>query len=205
MTARAKSPKSSKLKQQIKHLLKMPERYVYLSFIIDTNRVNARGNLLYMNQLEKWHNNDVVQIEVPEEAFQEMADGGYTPGTMKAKSYGRTIVTARMQAKYQRDRQKVESILFPSGARKKSERNDIGIVLNARHYRAILVTNDGDSKSQPNGILGNKAELAKLGIQVMRDSEAVELVKKKIKERDGLARAIAEKTGEALPQWVGVD
>ena len=205
MTEKTKTAKSNTLEQQLLHPLEMPQRYVYLRFVIDTNRINARGNLLYMNQLEKWHNDDVIQIEVPGEVLQEMSDGAYTPGTMKAKTYGRTIVTARMQAKYQSDRQKIESMLFPSGAREKGEQYDVGIVLNARHYRAILVTNDGDSKSQPNGILGNRAELAKMGIQVMRDTEAVELVKRKIKERDDIARAIAEKTGETAPQWVGTD
>ena len=158
-----------------------------------------------MNQLEEWHKNDVIDIAMPIKAFEEAISGGNAHRNLKARSYGRAIVTPRMQAKYECYHQKIENLLFPLGAQTEGERNDVKIVLNAGYYRAILVTNDGDSKSQPNGILGNREELARLGIRVMRDSEAVELVKEKIRERDNLARAIAERTEKPLPEWVGTD
>jgi hypothetical protein len=183
----------------------MPERFVYLTFFIDTNRINARESLPHMSQLEEWYKNGVIDIAMPIEAFQEATSGRNAQRNAKARSYGRPIVTARMQAKYECYRQEVENVLFPLGAQTQGEQNDVMIVLNAGYYMAILVTNDGDSKRQPNGILGNREELARLGIQVMRDSEAIELVKEKIRERDALAKAIAERTGEPLPEWVETD
>jgi len=69
---------------------------------------------------------------------------------------------------------------------------------------AILVTDDGDSITQPRGILGNRDELAKY-VQVIRDSEAVALVKETINSRDNRARWVASVTGQPLPKWVGND
>ena len=69
----------------------------------------------------------------------------------------------------------------------------------------MLITDDGGSKQQPGGILGNRERLSSLGIQVMRDYEAVEFVKHKIIERDESARRIASRTGEPLPTWIGKD
>jgi len=109
-----------------------------------------------------------------------------------------------MQAQYRHILQEIENILFPSGAQTTSQVNDVRIIFNAAYYMSILVTNDGDSTSQPNGILGNRDKLAKF-VQVMRDSEAVELVKERVKERDERARKIASMTGRPLPEWVGND
>jgi hypothetical protein len=65
-----------------------------------------------------------------------------------------------------------------------NEANDVEIAFNANKYGAILVTADGGSRRQPGGILGNRVALARLGVQVMSDGEAVALVREKIQERD---------------------
>jgi hypothetical protein len=44
-----------------------------------------------------------------------------------------------------------------------------------------------------------------LGIQVLRDHEAVKLVKQKIIQRDQRANKIAAYKNEPLPEWVGKD
>jgi hypothetical protein len=41
-----------------------------------------------------------------------------------------------------------------------------------------LITDEGDSKSQKGGMLGNRVKLNGIGIQVVRDSEAVEMILK---------------------------
>ncbi|MCG2759119.1 MAG: hypothetical protein L6263_11905 [Desulfobacteraceae bacterium] len=61
------------------------------------------------------------------------------------------------------------------------------------------------SKRQPGGILGNRDKLTALGVQVMRDHEAVEIVKQKIVKRDQLAKKIASYKNDPLPEWVGKD
>lgn len=199
-------PEADNNKQEYAHLLRMPGRFVHLLFFIDTNRINARKGLPYMNQLEEWHKNGVIDIEMPIEAFQEATIGKNTQRNAKAKSYPRAIVTETMQVKYERAYQEVENMLFPLGAQSQNQQYDVMIVFNAIYYRAILVTNDGDSRRQPNGILGNREKLTtRFGVQIIRDSEAIALVKEKIRERDQLARAIAERTGDPLPEWVETD
>ncbi len=48
--------------------MNIPERYVWLEFHIDTNRINARKNLKDMNMLEYWNENDVIYMEMSEVA-----------------------------------------------------------------------------------------------------------------------------------------
>lgn len=183
---------------------KMPDRSLGLEFYVDTNRINARQGLPYMNQLEEWHRNDIITIQMPEEAHDEAIRGNNPKRARKARGYIYSIVSPDMQAQYRHIRKEIENILFPSGAQEPNEANDVSIVFNAAYYFSILVTNDGDSSTQPNGILGNRDKLAKF-VQVMRDSEAVELVKERIKERDERAKKIASMSGQPLPEWVDND
>ena len=182
----------------------MPERSLPLEFYIDANRINARQGLPNMNQLEKWHSDHVISIQMAEEAHDEASRGDSPERTRKAKSYIYSIVSPEMQAQCQHILKEIECILFPGGVQSPSQLNDVTIVFNAAHYMAILVTNDGDSSTQPNGILGNRNGLAKY-VQVMRDSEAVELVRERIRQRDERARKVASMTGQPLPEWVCKD
>ncbi len=101
---------------------------------------------------------------------------------------------------------RIENILFDDGARTDGERNDVEIVFNAVKYMAILVTNDGGSRRQPGGILGNAVALQReFGVRVMRDTEAVAYVEEKIMNRDEIARIVAHHSGLSLPDWIGKD
>jgi hypothetical protein len=180
------------------------ERYVWLEFHVDANRINARKNLKYMNVLEYWHENDVIYMEMSEIAQKEAAHGGNPHRFEKAYTYAATETLASPSAKAQMINQ-ISAVLFPQGIKSPKERNDVEIVFNAHKYERILITDDGGSKQQPGGILGNRERLSSLGIQVMRDYEAVEFVKHKIIERDESARRIASRTGESLPHWIGKD
>lgn len=182
----------------------MPCRYVYLMFQIDTNRLNSRQNLTHMNKLEQWQENGVIDIDISEVAQQEANCGGNSLRSKKAIGY----IFSETRATSDDDISmfnRLEKILYPDGPRNQNERNDIEIVFNAWKYSRILVTDDGASKRQPNGILGNREKLRSLDIRVMRDFEAIDFVEQKIEERDNLARLIAKETRQALPEWVGKD
>ncbi|MCK4261634.1 hypothetical protein KAW55_01275 [bacterium] len=184
--------------------MKQIERYVYLDFQIDTNRINSRGRLKNMNQLEKWHDDGVIVIEMSEVAQKEAIDSrdqkrlSKTTGYIYSKTLSHNIEEQELM-------KKIERILFPSGARNRNEKNDVEIIFNAKKYRFILVTSDGGSKSQPGGILGHKAELKKLGIEITSDKDAVQHVKSKIMKRDQHAISRHQKYGLPLPEWVGKD
>ena len=175
-----------------------------LGITLDTCIINSKGRVLSMNKLEQWHEDDVITIEISEPAQLEARSGNNSLRNQKAISYifSETRATTDDEMRIMK---KIESILFPGGAKTKNEQNDVQIVFNAWKYCRRLVTNDGASRNQPNGILGNIDKLRALGIRVMRDNEAVALVEQKIKERDNMARLLSEKTRQLLPYWVGKD
>lgn len=179
-------------------------RSVYRCFHIDANRVNARGRLPFMNQLEKWRADGVIRIEMAEPAQEEAARGR---GDRARKAYGH--VYTRTMARTSEEKEllrRIEEAVFPGGAATPGERRDVEILFNARKYGCILVTADGASRRQPGGILGNRDRLRdELGIQVLTDAEAVALVRGLIRERDDHERERQELTGAPLPEWVGND
>ncbi len=160
-----------------------PNRHLYLSFLVDTNCINARRNTPAMNQLEAWAQKDLIVLETSEVALTEMVVGDNQSRTRKAYQfiYTMSAITTSIE---QRQLHEIEKFLFPDGAKTPNQRNDVEIVFNAGKYSRPLITNDGGSKSQPGGILGNRQHLARLGINVLRPEEVVELVRNAIKERD---------------------
>lgn len=175
-------------------------RHVGRCFWLDTNRINAYSRLPNVNQLERWAQNDVIDLEMCEVSQQEAMAGGNATRSQKALSHLAWSVTGDSALAHQ-----IENILFPSGACSENEKNDVRIVKMARLSCAILVTADGASKTQPGGILGNRHALSDLGVQVMTDEEAVAHVRERIAVRDGNAKYEAEKCGLPLPEWVGRD
>ncbi len=87
------------------------ERYVYLAFQIDANRINARQNLPLMNRLERWAKDDVISIEMSEQAQAEAAVGDPTRA-QKAYSHVYSMTRATTPGEQERLR-KIESVLFP--------------------------------------------------------------------------------------------
>lgn len=182
----------------------MPSRYVSLDFSIDTNRINAMQKCKAMNLLETWRKNNVIQIDMCDISQKEASKG--SAGRFEKASdyiYPITLDSHKTSLEFA----EIRKILFPTKrALTPNEENDVIVVLHAKENHCILVTNDGDSNRQPNGILGNKDRLFKdLGVKVMRDTDAVALVEQKIMERDARARRIAERTGEPIQEWVGKD
>ena len=182
----------------------MPTRYVALDFSLDANRINAMRKCPATNQLEMWEENGVVQIDMCDVA-QDEASKKSSARFQKASNY---IYPITLNSHRQSDEfRKIKNILFPNKSTlTTNEENDVLIVFHAMQNHCLLVTNDGGSKRQPGGMLGNKDRLLNdIGVKVMRDTEAVVLAEEKIAERDERARRIAERNGEALPEWIGKD
>jgi hypothetical protein len=171
---------------------------------IDTNLINARQKPPAVNRLEKWYADRVILINMAGTARAEALAGGDVRRTQKANQQ---IFTMTPPAPVGSERFKaIESVLFPDGAQDGNQRNDIRIVAGAIHYAAILVTNDGDSKSQPGGIRGHRDELRKrIALNILSADEAVEFVQEKIRERDGFNRQLVQEFGGVLPEWTGQD
>jgi hypothetical protein len=180
------------------------DRHVYLAFQIDANRINARQQLPNMNRLERWRAEGVILLDMAEPAQAEAAAGGRSERARKA--YGHIYSMTRATTEEERALlRRIEGILFPRGAATPAEQNDVEIVFNAIKYHRILVTDDGGSRRQPGGILGNREQLRELGAQVMTDAEAVALVEQRVRDRDRRLRERCQRMGAPLPEWVGQD
>lgn len=179
-------------------------RFVYLSFMIDANRINARQADPHMNRIETLRENEVIELMMSESSHQEARAGGDPRRVHKASMHIFSMTMANT-ANEQEELLTIEKVLFPGGAVTANQRNDVDLVFNAAKYRRILITADGGSKRQPGGILGNRAALASLGVRIMTAEEAVALVQQKIEERDEMARLSAQMERLPLPDWVGRD
>ncbi|RPH59938.1 MAG: hypothetical protein EHM89_09800 [Acidobacteria bacterium] len=175
----------------------MRSRETYLYFQIDTNRINSRGTLVAMNQIERWHRHGVIGLVMSDIAHAEAKAGRNARRSRKAVGYIYSLSFEREPAA-KRIQQQIVEILFPQGCRRQGDFNDVRIVYNALHYQYILVTADGV-------ILRNREALARLGLRVITDAQAVTLAEQAIQERDAEAREDAAVLGQPLPSWVGKD
>ena len=180
----------------------MEARLLPVMFHIDTNLINARQKLEAVNQLEKWFDDGVVLINMSGTAHVEATAGGNLVRRRKANRQIFTVTPAADPSSD--DYRRMESALFPEGARTESERNDVRIVCDAAHYAATLVTGDGGSKSQPGGILGNRHKVASF-VRIVSPIEAVTIVREKIRERDEFNARVSREFGSELPFWTGQD
>lgn len=184
--------------------MKMDRRMLYTPiFHLDTNCINARGKLEHLNQLEKWARDYVVLINLSEISASEAQKGNNAARNKKALSHIFTMIYQpldRSDPMYRR----VAFALFSKGIKNEKQNNDVKIVCHAIHYHAILITNDGASKRQPGGILGNAHKLADI-VKILNPEQAVRFIREKIIERDDRNRKISDLTGNAIPEWTGCD
>jgi hypothetical protein len=184
--------------------IQMKRRMLYTPiFHIDTNRINARGKLDAMNQLEKWKKDGVILINMSGISFKEALVGNNPARTEKAFEHIFTTTDTSIDKNHLLYK-RIESTIFPDGVKDQNEENDVKIVYEAAHYQAILVTDDGNSQTQHGGILGHR-EALRDAVQIMRDYEAVAFVREKLAERDNHTRKAAEASGAYIPDWVGKD
>lgn len=141
-------------------------------FHFDANAVNARQANLDLNRLEDLARSGAVQIDYSRTAYDEAA-AGCELRAQKADEHVWMKPSGQPEFEEQK-RADIARIVFPDGVKTTSEENDVEILLTAFLCGAILVTSDGASKTQPRGILGSKADLAKIGVRVMTPSEALE-------------------------------
>jgi hypothetical protein len=171
---------------------------------LDTNRINSRGKLPNVTQLEKWAKDGVIILGLSETAMKECHAGSDAIRSEKASGYIYAIasIDSPRELEILRD---IERIVFPLGPKDANERNDVAIAFTASKYNEILVTADGDSRKQPGGLLGHRKELSDLGVRIMSDEEAVQHVRIRIKDRDILAARAAKIACRPEPDWLGKD
>jgi hypothetical protein len=179
-------------------------RLLKMRFSVDTNCVNARQAIPAMNQLEIWAELELIELLASFTAQNEMAYGNNAQRKRKAYNFIFTETTITTEEE-RRIFKTIENTLFLNGANSQNEVNDVDIVFNSVKYCTMLITNDGGSKKQPGGILGNRSALASIGVIVLTPEEAQVEVTEAIQERDLYAKQWASFYNKPLPHWVGQD
>jgi hypothetical protein len=184
--------------------LLMPKRNIGLWFQLDANRINARQRDTEMNQLEQWDDNGVIDLMISEPATEEAQKAGSPQRFAKARKYfhPQTLASTPDEFKFLHT---IEQILLGRRAQNINEAADVEILFNTKKYAGSLITEDGDSRSQPVGILGVRDKLKSIGIVVYRTREAVTFVRKRIQLRDSLAIKLSTQNGTPIPEWIGID
>lgn len=188
--------------------MKMLRRMLFTPvFHLDANLINSKQKLEAVNQLEKWRDDDVICLVMAGVAHTEAQAGAGANAEArkrKAASHSFTISDAGV-AEEDDTCAKVEKILWGEAA-DDNQANDVEVVCEAIKWHAILITNDGDSKSQPGGLLGNREKLhQQFAMVIYRPEEAVEFIRSKVAERDDFNAQIVVSTAKPAPEWTGQD
>lgn len=179
----------------------MPSRNLHLVYQLDANRINAKQESANVNQLELWHRNKVIFLEMCRTAYDE-ARSGSGPDCKrrrdKADEYT-WVETNDSLGGEEEFRDCIETTVFTHGAKNQNDKNDITILLHAKRSLATLVTGDRH-------ILQNAGRLSSdCGIRVASAKQAVSEIRKCLRHRDAVAKNIARISGCKLPKWVGKD
>ena len=153
------------------------------TFLLDANRINARQQVPEMNELECLQSRGLVVLLMAGPADEE-ARVGSAIRAKKVDTYVTLDTKAGVGTQFD-GREMIEQIVFPAGALLPNEINDVHILEVARQTRVPLITNDGASKNQPGGMLGNADKLLTLGITVISATAALAHVHVRLRERLG--------------------
>jgi hypothetical protein len=141
-----------------------------------------------LDKIKKWEEDGVITLEVSFSVIDESGRGSHgEPRLSEVDNYVH-LEGNNFLGKENEEKKKIEDIVFPNGAKKKNEKMDIQILYDVRCSGATLITLDGNSNSQPRGILGSKNELENLCIRVLSPLDAVSEIENLIKERDNNAK-----------------
>jgi len=164
-------------------------------FHIDTNLLNARQKNAEMNELEKMDKEELITLVWSETSQGEALNKKTEIFRKKANAHIYTINESENEdgiALEDPMKQRIFEIMEINHLSSQNEVNDAEIVYEAHKYGAILITNDGASKSQPKGMLGRRDELRDY-VKIVNPTEALSLAKgaeeKVFKEEIGAERS----------------
>ena len=164
-------------------------RHLGSYYFLDANCINARQVNQNINQMERWHQEGVISILMPQIAATEAARGN-DERLKKSWEYSMLRLSKPGQTNpYVASL--IEHIVFPQGITNENQRNDVAILAAAELYGYPLITNDGASKTQPGGMLGNAKALANIGISVLTPRSAVTDISERLKRREIDVRQLA--------------
>jgi hypothetical protein len=185
--------------------MEMPLRYVYLMFHADSNCINGRRVPENVDRLDKWGSDGVILLEKSRLAAGEGLAGPRKAHRLHAAdylfsaSYTDTPDDARLV-------ERIGNLLYPEGTDGADQDADVESVFRAAKYQRILITSGAGPRSLRCRILDHSKRLEReLGVTVITDARAVEMVTMAVRRRDDEARRVSSEFGIKLPAWVGRD
>lgn len=154
--------------------------HLELCFFLDANCVNARQRVQALNELEQWRERGAITLIYSNTTHAEAAFGN---PRREEKVSDFTWTELNESGENPEVHRAIEAILYPVGPKNQNEKNDVLAVYQAERLRWPLITLDGASKSQPGGILGRAAMLAKLGVEVLTPEQALSRVKARVENQ----------------------
>jgi hypothetical protein len=139
------------------------------SYLLDANLVNARQQNKLLNVIEEYAAQSKVCLQFTRPAYDEACYGSKTRSQKTDESTWVNI--PRDTARYLAWFEKIERVVFPTGAFNQNQRNDIDHLVIAQQTKLPFVTTDGASKTQPGGILGAREKLRPFGITILKLEE----------------------------------
>lgn len=184
--------------------MEIPVRFVFLAFLADTNCVNFAQALPNASELERWRDHGVIHLERATPLPGEGGNAARAARRPRAK-YPFSISGVEAADDWKLI-ERIGELLYPGGPRNANQEEHVeSVFVAARTYR-ILVTRELGPPATPCRILGSAERLEReLGVMVVTDAQAVELVRAAIRRRDDQAARISRECGIRLPDWVGRD
>lgn len=145
-------------------------------FHVDTNLLNAKQRLHEMNELEKMADEGKIMLNWSSTAQSEALNN--ESQNLKRKAHTHIYTINDEDDEFPPTPSKIQNEIFKimeiSSQSSQNDINDALIICEAHKFGAILISNDGASRSQAKGILGRRNEL-KDYVQVVTPSEALEI------------------------------
>lgn len=143
-------------------------------FLLDANACNALQRIEELNELECLARARKIDLMYTETTWDEAKFGSLIRRDKVRQFFFLGLNKDEENHLLQQPwREEIGRIVFPHGIKSDCQRHDIEALLTVKMSCGYFVTSDGGSKKQPGGILGNKSQLAILGIEVLNFSEAL--------------------------------
>lgn len=141
-------------------------------FLLDANACNAKQQVAELNELERIGRSGLIDLLYTQTTWDEARHNSELRQAKVHKSLFVGLTDAQeLEAPW---REAIARVVFPDGVVTDGQQRDVEALLTAKLAGGYFVTRDGASKTQPGGILGHRAELMALDIEVLTFQEAVQ-------------------------------
>ena len=141
-------------------------------FFLDANACNALQQIAELNELEEMARIGLIELQYTETTWDESRYGSAArDGKVAEFIFCGLAGVNELEVPW---RETIGMIVFPEGVKNENQKRDVDALVTVKLAGGVFVTRDGGSTTQPGGILGHKAELASLGVEVLNFTEAVQ-------------------------------